>query len=180
MHQRWPRPALRLAWAQGYADGEQLPTEALVRAIEAIARVISVPLTVDLEGGHADDADQVAQTVSSILAAGTVDINIEDGVRAATVLSAKIAAAPAAIAELVEAIHLPLNVMIVPGLPPVAALSELGVRRISAGPAVALQAYGAARRAAVAVLREGSHDVFDDARTSHAELNELFPGGADD
>lgn len=48
---------------------------------------------------------------------------------------------PTTIAEIVRGSVLPVNLMWVPGLPSLAHLSELGVRRLSMGPASALSAY---------------------------------------
>jgi 2-methylisocitrate lyase-like PEP mutase family enzyme len=36
-----------LAWSRGHADGHQLPPSVLARAVEEIARVLSIPLSVD-------------------------------------------------------------------------------------------------------------------------------------
>src|SRR5688572_15043430 len=44
-----------LAWSRGYPDGDALSMDVLVHAVEEIARVIQVPLTVDLEGGYAQE-----------------------------------------------------------------------------------------------------------------------------
>src|SRR4030081_193307 len=59
-----------LAWSAGYADGDVLPVEHLLRAVRAIARVIHVPLTIDIEGGYSDDPAAVAMLVVAILDAG--------------------------------------------------------------------------------------------------------------
>jgi len=40
-----------VAWANGYPDGDVMPLDRLVAAVAAIARVIRVPLSVDMEGG---------------------------------------------------------------------------------------------------------------------------------
>jgi len=40
-----------VAWSHGYADGNHLPVGVLVATVAAIARVIRVPLSVDIEGG---------------------------------------------------------------------------------------------------------------------------------
>lgn len=59
---------------------------------------------------------------------------------------------------------LPLNVMARPALPPLEVLQQLGVRRISAGSAVAEAAWGRAQRAAAGFLAHGSGaDLFDGA-----------------
>ena len=56
------------------------------------------------------------------------------------------------IAELCGAIDLPLNVMVMPGLPDTRVLSDAGVARISYGPTPYLQAMEAVRHAAQRVL----------------------------
>lgn len=81
-----------LAWSNGYPDGNVLPEEQLVAAVREIARVIRVPLTVDIEAGYSDDPDAVASLVARILDVGVVGINIEDGAGSADLLCKKIAA----------------------------------------------------------------------------------------
>jgi hypothetical protein len=41
-----------VAWAQGYPDGNAMPPAVVVAAVAAIARVIRVPLTADVEAGY--------------------------------------------------------------------------------------------------------------------------------
>jgi 2-methylisocitrate lyase-like PEP mutase family enzyme len=81
-----------LAWSHGYPDGNALPEGRLIAAIREIARVIRVPLTVDIEAGYSDDPDAVARLVTRILAVGVVGINIEDGAGPPELLCKKIAA----------------------------------------------------------------------------------------
>lgn len=59
---------------------------------------------------------------------------------------------PAAITRVVAATDLPLNVLLDPRLPAQDELLRLGVRRLSAGPFLALEAYAAAKSSAVALL----------------------------
>src|SRR6185369_5315375 len=59
-----------LAWSRGYPDGDALPIEELLSAVRAIARVIGVPLTIDVEGGYSNDPAAVARLVAGILEAG--------------------------------------------------------------------------------------------------------------
>src|SRR3984885_9168135 len=68
-----------LAWSRGYADGNTLPEDQLLAAIGAVARVIRVPLSVDIEAGYSEDAGAVARLVTHLLDIGVVGINIEDG-----------------------------------------------------------------------------------------------------
>jgi 2-methylisocitrate lyase-like PEP mutase family enzyme len=79
-----------------------------------------------------------------------------------------------AIRAVAAATPLPLNVMVVPGLPPVAALRALGVRRVSAGSAIAQRAYAAARRAATEMLIDGRYDAMLEAGVPYPEMNALF------
>jgi 2-methylisocitrate lyase-like PEP mutase family enzyme len=79
-----------VAWAHGYPDGNALPLERLVSTVESIARVISVPLTVDIEAGYSDDLTRVAKVIEAVMAAGAVGINIEDGTSAPELLVRKI------------------------------------------------------------------------------------------
>jgi 2-methylisocitrate lyase-like PEP mutase family enzyme len=81
-----------LAWSRGYPDGNALPEDHLIAATRDIARVIRVPLTVDVEAGYSDDPAAVARLVARILALGVVGINIEDGAGSPDLLCKKIAA----------------------------------------------------------------------------------------
>jgi 2-methylisocitrate lyase-like PEP mutase family enzyme len=79
-----------VAWSHGYADGNLLPVPLLVATVAEIARVIRVPLTVDIEGGYSDDPASVGEAVARVVDAGAVGINIEDGTAAPDLLCAKI------------------------------------------------------------------------------------------
>ena len=81
------------------------------------------------------------------------------------------------IRRIADAVALPLNLMAVPGLPPVRELYELGVRRLSAGASLAKLAYGSARAAAEALLRDGSCDaLFSERSVDYGETNALLRG----
>jgi len=89
-----------VAWSLGYPDGEALPLPLLVSTIAGIVRAIDVPLTVDLEGGYADDPEIVGETVARVIDVGAIGINIEDGSASPDLLCAKIAQAKRAGARL--------------------------------------------------------------------------------
>lgn len=59
-----------------------------------------------------------------------------------------------------ELLPQPLNVMMIPGLPPAEELARLGVQRLSAGPFLAQIAYKAVATSARHVLRHGHDDSF--------------------
>jgi len=82
-----------VAWARGHADGDALPVAALIDAVAGIARVISVPLTADIEGGYTDDLGELAETVRAVIGAGAVGINLEDGRRDPDLHARKVEAA---------------------------------------------------------------------------------------
>jgi 2-methylisocitrate lyase-like PEP mutase family enzyme len=85
-------------------------------------------------------------------------------------------AEPAAIRAVVAGVApLPLNVMAYPGLPAAAGLRELGVRRLSAGAAVASAALGRARSRARAFLTDGVSEALFDESVEYGPTNALFP-----
>lgn len=69
-----------LAFSVGYPDGEVMPRDEMIAAIARIARVVTVPVTADIESGFARDAREVAETVRRVIAAGAVGINLEDAI----------------------------------------------------------------------------------------------------
>jgi 2-methylisocitrate lyase-like PEP mutase family enzyme len=219
-----------LAWSRGYPDGGALPIVQLIAATRDIARVIRVPLTVDIEAGYSDDPRAVAELVLRILDIGVAGINIEDGAASADLLCKKIAAVresaarsgvdlfintrtdvylrgfasgDAAIEEVIhrasryratgcdglfvpglsdgdamaviaEAIKpMPLNIMALPGLPSMDALQKHGVRRLSAGSAIAQAALACTGRLASGFLT-GTMAAMFSATTEYDTVNKLF------
>jgi 2-methylisocitrate lyase-like PEP mutase family enzyme len=68
---------------------------------------------------------------------------------------------------------MPLNIMAVPGLPPVEALQKFGVRRLSAGSAIAQAAFGCTHRLAAGFLVGTLSEMFS-AVEEYGALNKLF------
>jgi 2-methylisocitrate lyase-like PEP mutase family enzyme len=68
-----------VAWALGYADGEQTPWDEVVAATARIVRAAQVPVTADIEAGYGDTPDAVMKSVAEIIQAGAVGANLEDG-----------------------------------------------------------------------------------------------------
>jgi len=81
-----------LAWSHGYADGGAFPAGVLFEAIREIARVISLPLTVDMEKGYSSDLAVIAENAYRLAEAGAVGINLEDGSEPPEVLCQRIEA----------------------------------------------------------------------------------------
>jgi len=80
-----------VAWALGYPDGDKLPLDLLVTAVERITRAVALPLSVDMEGGYGKTPKAVGAAVGRIIAAGAVGMNIEDGSGSPDLLCRKIA-----------------------------------------------------------------------------------------
>ncbi|MBW8847796.1 MAG: isocitrate lyase/phosphoenolpyruvate mutase family protein [Burkholderiales bacterium] len=75
------------------------------------------------------------------------------------------------IQALVAGQPLPLNVMARPALPGLDELQRLGVRRISAGSAIAEAAWGRAQRAAAGFLAHGAGDALFEGAAAYPEIN---------
>lgn len=219
-----------LAWARGYPDGDALPGGVLVAAVAEIARVISVPLSADVEGGYSKDPSAVGETIAAVIDAGAVGVNLEDGGDPVDLLCAKIEAAKRAasragvdlfvnartdvylrglvpperavaesiargnryrdagcdglfvpkvvaaeeIRAIAAAVALPLNVLVMPGLAPVAELQALGVRRVSAGSGIAAAALGVTARATRQFLEDGRYEAMFETSVEYRAINDLF------
>lgn len=73
-----------VAWSLGYPDGGHLPMAEVLTAIRRIVRVLAVPVTVDFEDGYGDTPAAVAGHVRDAIDAGASGLNIEDGIRHAS------------------------------------------------------------------------------------------------
>ncbi len=62
----------------GYPDGEVMSRSEFVSTVGRIARVLSVPLSVDIVAGFGGTTKEVLTTVKAILKTGGIGINIED------------------------------------------------------------------------------------------------------
>lgn len=78
------------------------------------------------------------------------------------------------IGRLVEAIDGPVNILAGPQSPPIAALSRLGVARVSLGSSAARAALGRLRRVARELAESGTYSAIASDAISYAEANDLF------
>jgi 2-methylisocitrate lyase-like PEP mutase family enzyme len=67
-----------VAWSLGRPDGQGLTRGEMVGQVRRIVAPVDVPVTADIEGGYGPASDDVAATVSAIVEAGAVGINLED------------------------------------------------------------------------------------------------------
>ncbi|HBL25381.1 MAG TPA: 3-methyl-2-oxobutanoate hydroxymethyltransferase [Acidobacteria bacterium] len=77
------------------------------------------------------------------------------------------------IAALVRAIAGPVNIMAKPGSPTIAELGQLGVARVSLGPALALAALGTTQQAARELLEHGTYRALENG-LPFGEANGMF------
>jgi 2-methylisocitrate lyase-like PEP mutase family enzyme len=62
----------------GYADGEEMSFEEYLFVVKHITRSTALPVSVDLESGYGDTAEQIANNIQKLCEAGVVGINLED------------------------------------------------------------------------------------------------------
>lgn len=91
-----------VASAMGYADGQVIPLDTVLMVVERIVACVSVPLSVDFEGGYATDPAGITANTRRLVAAGAIGVNFEDqiiggtGLHAIDLQCARIAAVVAA------------------------------------------------------------------------------------
>ncbi|HEY4277556.1 MAG TPA: isocitrate lyase/phosphoenolpyruvate mutase family protein [Conexibacter sp.] len=69
-----------IAYALGRPDGEALTRAELAEATGRMASVVAIPVTADIESGYGATPDEVRETVTAVIEAGAVGVNIEDGI----------------------------------------------------------------------------------------------------
>lgn len=68
-----------VSWSAGVPDGGGLSRAAALEAIRRIVAVVSVPVTADIETGYGATPEEVASTITEVVAAGVAGVNLEDG-----------------------------------------------------------------------------------------------------
>jgi 2-methylisocitrate lyase-like PEP mutase family enzyme len=67
-----------VAAAHGYEDREEIPIEMVITNLERICANVTVPVTLDFEGGYAKLPAELRENVTKVIEAGAVGINFED------------------------------------------------------------------------------------------------------
>lgn len=75
-----------VAEAHGYKDGETFPFELALANCREVVSVTDLPVSIDMEAGYGDTAEQVAQSAAAVAEAGAVGVNLEDRAPGQTVL----------------------------------------------------------------------------------------------
>ena len=228
-----------VAFSVGYPDGEAIPRDEMIAAIARIARVVTIPVSADIESGFANDTRELAETIRRAIDAGAVGINLEDQVHDGTrrlydleiaverVRAAREAAeatgvplvinartdvylagvgepetrfehavrranayrkagadclfvpavgSRADIERLVPALEGPLNLLSIPGLPPIAELERLGVARVSVGGRLTLGAMSGLKKSVTELLTNGTYEPTLEGAIGYPDANRLMAG----
>jgi 2-methylisocitrate lyase-like PEP mutase family enzyme len=67
-----------VANAMGYSDGQHLPWPEMLQSVASICRAVQAPVTADIEAGFAPDLKGLETSITQIIAAGAVGVNLED------------------------------------------------------------------------------------------------------
>jgi 2-methylisocitrate lyase-like PEP mutase family enzyme len=67
-----------LANALGFPDGQHLPWAQMLEAVARVCRAVQVPVTADIESGFAADVTALEKSITGIIQAGAVGVNLED------------------------------------------------------------------------------------------------------
>lgn len=68
----------------GYEDGEKLPFDTLLVLAKQISKVVSIPFSVDMEGGYSRRINGITGNIKKLHDAGVVGINLEDTIAGTT------------------------------------------------------------------------------------------------
>lgn len=67
-----------IAAALGYPDGQRIPKDLFLEAVERIVSSVRVPVSIDLEAGYGQTVGEICATVQKVIHMGAVGINLED------------------------------------------------------------------------------------------------------
>ncbi|UZK65806.1 isocitrate lyase/PEP mutase family protein [Sphingomonas sp. M1-B02] len=69
-----------VATAHGFSDAEALPIDLALANAERVRRAVSVPVSIDFEGGYAVDPEALGENMARLQATGAIGCNFEDQV----------------------------------------------------------------------------------------------------
>jgi 2-methylisocitrate lyase-like PEP mutase family enzyme len=67
-----------MAWAHGDADGENVPFEDTLAAVERMVAAVAIPVSVDFESGHVAATGNIERSVDALLDTGAAGFGLED------------------------------------------------------------------------------------------------------
>jgi len=69
-----------VSMANGFGDGQEVPLDLALANAERIVRSVELPVTVDFEGGYAEEVEILAENGSRLATTGAIGCNFEDQV----------------------------------------------------------------------------------------------------
>lgn len=69
-----------IAFSLGLPDDGSIGRERMLAEIAAITEAVDIPVSADVESGYGPDPEDVARTITGVIAAGAVGANIEDAI----------------------------------------------------------------------------------------------------
>ncbi len=69
-----------VAAADGYIDQEEIPLDAVLANLRRIVACVTLPVSLDFEGGYAREPETLQANIEQVIAAGAIGINFEDQV----------------------------------------------------------------------------------------------------
>ncbi len=139
-----------------------LAAERVRAAAEAAAGELVITARAENHIHGVDDLDDTIGRLQAFADAGA-DVVFAPGIRSEEQIRA-----------VVGSVGIPVNVLALPGVPPVPRLAELGVRRLSVGGAFAFAAYGTLVGAAVQLQQTGTYGYFEAAARGGKAAREAF------
>src|SRR3954470_5336896 len=67
-----------MANALGFPDGQYIPWPQMLDAVARVCRAVKVPVTADIESGFAANVTALETSITQIIQAGAVGVNLED------------------------------------------------------------------------------------------------------
>ena len=149
-------------WSGTEIYERELAVERVRAAVEAAAGKFVVTARAENLIRDVDDLDDTIARLQGFAAAGA-DVLFAPGLAGADQIRA-----------VLSSVDAPLSVLLLPGVPPVPELAELGVRRVSVGGAFAFTAYGALVTAAREILEQGTFSLAKFAIAGRDAVNGAF------
>lgn len=149
-------------WSGSAIYDRTLAVERVAAAVEAARGRLLVTARAENHFRGVDDLEDTITRLQSYQRAG------------ADVVYAPAIRTPEQIRAVVSAVDVPVNVLAVPGTPPVAELAALGVRRVSVGGAFAFHAYAALADVATELLTRGTYGYTESAGRGRRVARDAF------
>ena len=149
-------------WSGTAIHERELAVERVRAAVQAAAGALVITARAENHIHGVEDLDDTIARLQAYAQAGA-DVVFAPGIRSEEQITA-----------VVQSVEVPVNVLALPGVPPVERLAELGVRRLSVGGAFAFAAYGSLVDAATQLKQSGSYGYFEASGRGGQAAREAF------